>query len=60
VVSIPRALAEQVIEAAFEQDQREEFLLSKILQGSSILGVHPPDERTLGEYQDWQRRPDSD
>ena len=55
VVAIPRAIAEEVVHAAFEQDQREEFILRKILDGSSILGVYPPDERTLAEYQEWQR-----
>ena len=55
VVGIPRAIAEEVVEAAFEQDQREEFILSKVLEGSSILGVYPPDEQTLRQYEDWKR-----
>jgi regulator of RNase E activity RraA len=56
VVAIPRAIAEEVIQASFEQDQREEFILSKIQQGGSILGVYPPDEVTLREYDEWRRR----
>jgi regulator of RNase E activity RraA len=55
VVAIPRAIAEEVIQAAYEQDQREEFILDKILHGSSILGVYPPDEHTLAEYEVWKR-----
>jgi regulator of RNase E activity RraA len=56
VVVIPRAIAEDVVVAAYEQDQREEFILAKVQQGSSILGVYPPDEQTLREYEEWKRR----
>ena len=38
--------------AAHEQEQREEFILSKIRTGSSILGVYPPDEETLRELEE--------
>jgi regulator of RNase E activity RraA len=55
VVVIPRVIAEEVVQAAFEQDEREKFIMAKILQGSSILGVYPPDEHTLREYEDWKR-----
>ena len=56
VLVIPRAVAEVVIQAGYEQEQREEFIMSKIRSGSSILGVYPPDERTLQEYEEWKRR----
>lgn len=56
VIVIPRAIAEQVIEAAHEQEDREEFIVSRIRAGSSILGVYPPDERTLRDYEDWRAR----
>jgi regulator of RNase E activity RraA len=55
VMVVPRAVAESVIQATFEQEQREEFILSKIRGGSSILGVYPPDEATLREYEAWRR-----
>jgi len=55
VVAIPRGVAESVIDAAFEQDRREEFIMHKVLQGSSILGVYPPDDNTLREYEEWRR-----
>jgi regulator of RNase E activity RraA len=54
VLVVPQAVAESVIRAAFEQEQREEFILSRILAGSSILGVYPPDEETLREYEAWK------
>ncbi|MDQ3808810.1 MAG: ribonuclease activity regulator RraA [Chloroflexota bacterium] len=53
VIVIPIGLAEDVVRAAYEQEQREEFILSKIESGSSILGVYPPDEHTLREYELW-------
>jgi regulator of RNase E activity RraA len=55
VVVVPRAIAADVVQAAFDQDQREEFIMHKILQGSSIHGVYPPDEQTLREFADWKR-----
>jgi regulator of RNase E activity RraA len=59
VVVVPRAIAEEVVQAAFEQDEREKFIMTRILQGSSILGVYPPDEHTLREYEEWRRRAES-
>jgi regulator of RNase E activity RraA len=56
VVVVPRAIAAEVVAASFEQDEREKFIMAKIRQGASILGVYPPDEHTLREYEDWQRR----
>jgi regulator of RNase E activity RraA len=56
VMVVPRAVADTVIQAAYEQEQREEFILTKIRGGSSILGVYPPDEATLREYEAWRRR----
>jgi len=55
VVVIPRGLAEDVIAAAYEQDQREQFIRDKIQRGASLLGVYPPDEQTLHEYEEWRR-----
>jgi regulator of RNase E activity RraA len=51
VVIIPRAVAEEVALAAEEQERREEFILEKIRAGASILGVYPPDAKTLAEYE---------
>lgn len=54
VIVIPRAVAEEVARDALEQERREEFILAKIEGGSSILGVYPPSEETLREYEAWQ------
>jgi regulator of RNase E activity RraA len=55
VMVVPLAVAESVLRATYEQEQREEFILEKIRGGSSILGVYPPDEDTLREYEAWRR-----
>jgi regulator of RNase E activity RraA len=54
VIVIPIALAEEVVRAGYEQERREEFILQKIEGGSSILGVYPPDQDTLREYEEWR------
>jgi regulator of RNase E activity RraA len=56
VMVVPLAAAEAVIRAAHEQEQREDFILTKIRGGSSIHGVYPPDEATLREFEAWRGR----
>lgn len=56
VVVIPRHLAAAVAEEAVAQERREEFIMEKIRGGASIVGVYPPNEQTLAEYEDWQKR----
>lgn len=51
VIVIPIGVAEEVAEQAYEQEQREEFIIGKIREGHSILGVYPPNEETLAEYE---------
>ena len=50
----PASIAEEVVQAAFEQEEREAFIHAKIRAGSSILGVYPPDDATLREYAQWK------
>lgn len=56
VIVVPAGMAAQVAEEAFEQERREQFIVSKIREGYSILGVYPPNEQTLAEYDDWKQR----
>lgn len=55
VVVIPSQIAESVAHAAFEQEVREEFFQEKIANGASILGVYPPNEATLAEFERWRK-----
>lgn len=56
VIVIPCAIAEEVARDAFEQERKEEFILTKVEGGSSIVGVYPPDANTLAEYEAWKRQ----
>jgi regulator of RNase E activity RraA len=51
VIVIPRHLAEEAAVRAAEQERRERFILSKVESGASIVGVYPPNDETLAEYE---------
>ncbi len=51
VVAIPAHVVEEVALAAIEQERLEAFVIGKIQAGASIIGVYPPDEKTLAEYE---------
>jgi regulator of RNase E activity RraA len=53
VVVIPRGLADEVAKGAVEQERYERFALMKIAGGSTLIGVYPPGEDTLAEYEEW-------
>jgi len=55
VVVIPRAIAMELANDAYEQEQREQFLFTKIDVGAPLWGTYPPDEETLKEYAEWRR-----
>lgn len=50
VVVVPAALADEVAEGAYEQEELESFIWRKVDAGASIRGVYPPDEATLEEF----------
>lgn len=54
VVVIPAQVAEEVAQDTYEQERREEFFQEKVANGASILGVYPPDEETLAEFERWR------
>ena len=56
VVVVPAHLAEQVAQTAAEMEEKEIFITEKIQSGASIVGIYPPDEKTLAEYEEWKRR----
>lgn len=51
VIVIPRSVVEEVARAAYEQERLEAFIYRKVVAGSSIIGVYPPNEATLAEYE---------
>lgn len=50
VVVIPAAMADEVAEAAAEQERLEAFLFKEISAGAPLFGTYPPDEATLARY----------
>lgn len=54
VVVIPREIASELAEDAYEQELREQFLFTKIDAGAPLWGTYPPDEATLAEYAAWR------
>ena len=53
VVAIPAHVAEGVAHDGYEQELREEFFAEKVAGGAPILGVYPPNDETLAEYEVW-------
>ena len=51
IVVIPLALAGDIARDAAAQEALEAFIFEKVRSGSSIVGVYPPNERTLEEYE---------
>ncbi|MCS6862753.1 MAG: hypothetical protein NZT92_20805 [Abditibacteriales bacterium] len=55
VIVIPAHLAEEVADKARDMEDKEEYLRRKLLSGSSIYGVYPPNEAVLQEYEEWKK-----
>ncbi len=52
-VVIPAAMAAEVAEAGVEQERFERFVQQRVGEGASVVGLYPPDEGTLEDYQRW-------
>ena len=56
VVVIPYKIVNEIADAAYEQERMEDFIVEKIQNGSSILGVYPPGPETKAEFERRNRR----
>lgn len=54
VVCVPRRLADEVAEAAIQQEKLERFIQYEIANGRPLKGTYPPDEETLRRYHESQ------
>jgi regulator of RNase E activity RraA len=54
VVCIPRHLAQEVAEAAREQEKLERFIQYEVANGKPLRNTYPPDEDTLRRYHESQ------
>ena len=53
VVVVPGALAAEVARDGVEQNRLERFIVGKVAEGRSVIGLYPPDEDARAEYQAW-------
>lgn len=51
VVCVPAHIAQEVAEAAFEQEQLEAFIAAEIAAGKPLKGTYPPDAATRERYE---------
>jgi regulator of RNase E activity RraA len=54
VVVIPKEIADEVADEAFEQTVFEDFVQEKVEQGRSIFGLYPPAPDTREEFARWR------
>ncbi len=55
VVVIPAALADEIADEAVEMTAYEDFVIEKVQEGRSILGLYPPtDEQSRAEFAAWR------
>ena len=50
---VPAAMAEEVAVAGLEQERFERFVQEKVMNGASVHGLYPPDEKMLEDYEHW-------
>ena len=56
VAVIPAALADEVARDAAEQEELEEFLLQRIVDGAALPGTYPPNDATRAAFEQWRKR----
>jgi regulator of RNase E activity RraA len=57
VVCIPLHLVDEISEIAVEMTLFEDFVLEKVQNGASIVGLYPPtDPKTLEDFKKWQKQ----
>jgi regulator of RNase E activity RraA len=54
VIVIPRHLAAEIADEAFEMTAYEDFVEEKVREGRGIFGLYPADEETKAEFAAWR------
>src|SRR3984885_4353602 len=54
-VVIPRALLNEVVEAAVEQEKLEEWIIAQVQAGASLPGLYPPSAENKARYEAFRR-----
>jgi regulator of RNase E activity RraA len=56
VAVIPAAMADEVARDAAEQEELEEFLLQRVMDGAALPGTYPPNDATKAAFEEWRKR----
>jgi regulator of RNase E activity RraA len=54
-VLIPSALLDDVIAAATEQEQLENWIMGEVERGAKLPGLYPPNEENKAKYEAWKK-----
>src|ERR1700753_794683 len=55
-VVIPRALLDQVVEEAAEQEKLEAWIMGEVTAGTPLPGLYPPNAETKARYEDFRNK----
>ena len=55
VVVIPAHLADEIAEAAVEQEKMEMFILERVQNGAKLAGTYPPNAETKAAFEAWRK-----
>jgi regulator of RNase E activity RraA len=56
-VVIPRALLNEVVEAAVEQEKLEDWIIAEVKAGASLPGLYPPNAENKARYEAFRKGP---
>ena len=54
IAVIPAAMADEVARDAADQEELEEFLLQRVVDGAALAGTYPPNEATKAAFEQWR------
>ena len=54
-VVVPQLMVEEVLKAAIKQEELEEWIMSEVKMGASLLGLYPPNEQNMRRFEDQQK-----
>ena len=56
VIVVPPALAEEVVDAALEQEDEDAWVAEQVAAGNPVNGLFPPNEHWKARYDAWRRK----
>lgn len=56
VVVIPNNIVDGVAAEAADKEQLEQYIFQRIAGGDAVMGIYPPNEKTLADYAAWKKQ----